>query len=267
MAEVYRFDRALARRPADSAVDGLRSVDRGTPDIARFRAEHAAYVAALEAAGVAVDVLPELADYPDSVFVEDPALTFPEGAILLRPGAPSRFGEAAELATALRERFETVLTLDGGHADGGDILVTPRAVLVGRSARTDAAGAKALVAALATLGRVGEVVTPPPGVLHFKTACSLLDEETVLAAGARADYFPGMRVVRLPDGEEAAANALRVNDVVMLGAGFPRTRELLDGLGYSTVPLPVEETRKLDAGLSCMSLRWLTPAAQDSMSL
>lgn len=259
MAEVFRFDRALARRPAATAVGGIRAVDRGAPDIALFRAEHAAYVAALEAAGVDVDVLPELADYPDSVFVEDPALTFAEAAILLRPGAPSRFGEAAELAAVLRERFETVLSLDGGHADGGDVLVTPRAVLVGRSARTDAAGAEALVAALGRLGRAAEVVVPPPGVLHFKTACSLLDEETVLATEALAEFFPGLRVVRVPAGEEAAANALRVNDAVLLGDGFPRTRELLDGLGYATVPLPVEETGKLDAGLSCMSLRWRTP--------
>jgi dimethylargininase len=47
----------------------------------------------LEAAGVAVDLLPPLEDYPDSIFVEDPALVFPEGAIVLRPGTATRVGE------------------------------------------------------------------------------------------------------------------------------------------------------------------------------
>lgn len=260
MAEVYRFDRALARQPAGSAVDGLRAVDRGAPDMARFRAEHAAYVAALEQAGVAVEVLPPLEGFPDSVFVEDPALTFPEGAILLRPGAPSRLGEAAEIAAALTARFERVLALEAGFAEGGDVLVTPRAVIIGLSARTDARGAGAVAALLAEFGRKAEVVTPPPGVLHFKTACSLLDSETVLATEALAGFFPGMRVVRVPEGEDAAANALRVNDVVLVGAAFPRTAEALDRLGYRVVSLQVAETGKLDAGLSCMSLRWRSPA-------
>ncbi|WP_202964518.1 hypothetical protein [Inquilinus limosus] len=85
MAEVFRFDRALARQPAGSAVDGLRAVDRGAPDMTRFRAEHAAYVAALEQAGVAVEVLPPLEAFPDSVFLEDPALTLPRRR---HPAAP-----------------------------------------------------------------------------------------------------------------------------------------------------------------------------------
>jgi dimethylargininase len=259
MAEVFRFGRALARQPGDSAVDGLRAVDRGAPEMDRFRAEHTAYVAALEAAGVAVEVLPALAGFPDSVFMEDPALTFPEGAILLRPGAPTRLGEAAELAAELRSRFDRVLEMESGFAEGGDVLVTPRAVMIGLSARTDARGAGALAALLTELGRKAEIVTPPPGVLHFKTACSLLDSETVLATDQLAGFFPGMRVVRVPEGEEAAANALRVNDVVLVGTGFPRTAETLDRLGYRVVPLDVAETSKLDAGLSCMSLRWNQP--------
>ncbi|GEC31351.1 hypothetical protein EFR01_15220 [Sinorhizobium fredii] len=60
----------------------------------------------------------------------------------------------------------------------------------------------------------------------------------------------------IPEGEEPAANALRVNDVVMVGADFPRTIEMLDKAGYNVVPLKTTEIGKIDAGLSCMSLRW-----------
>jgi dimethylargininase len=253
---VYAFDRALVRRPSRSVVNGLRAVDAGDPTYDGVAAEHAAYVAALERAGLTVDVLPELEAFPDSVFVEDPALVFPDGAIVLRPGAATRLGEADALRPVLAERFERVLELAMGYADGGDVLVMPETVMIGLSSRTDRRGAEALSACLAELGRQARIVTPPPGVLHFKTACSLLDEATILAAPALADAFPGRRVLVTPEGEEAAANALRINEVVLVGAGFPRTLAMLDAAGFRTVPLQTSEIGRIDAGLSCMSLRW-----------
>ena len=256
---LYRFNRAIVRNTARSIVDGLRANDRGNPTYDGVKAEHDAYVAAMEAAGVAVTTVPALEAFPDSIFVEDPALTFTKGAILLRPGAPSRAGEVREIAPAIREMFEIVLDLPSpGLADGGDVLVTPKSVMIGLSCRTDRAGAVALVACLAQLGRHGEIVETPKGVLHFKTACSLLDEETILCTPqlAESGVFDGFRKLITPAGEEAAANALRVNDVVLVGSGFSRTIEMLDGLGYKVVPVPTSEIGKIDAGLSCMSLRW-----------
>jgi dimethylargininase len=108
------FTHALCRAPAASVVDGLRAEDRGAPDADVFRAEHAAYVAALEAAGVAVTVLEPLEAFPDSVFVEDPALILNGVAIVLRPGAPSRAGEAAALRPALEAHCDGVWTSPRG---------------------------------------------------------------------------------------------------------------------------------------------------------
>ena len=122
---VFDFDSALVRTPAPSVVDGLRDGDHEGPSHKGVLGEFSAYVAALEAAGVAVENLPPLADFPDSVFVEDPAFVLPEGAILLRPGHASRTGEADAIAPALRRRFARVLELDEGFADGGDILFLP----------------------------------------------------------------------------------------------------------------------------------------------
>ena len=256
---VFAFDNAIVRRPARSVVDGLRAVDLGAPSHAGVVAEHDSYIAALEAAGVSVEVLPALETYPDSIFVEDPALVFPEGAVLLRPGAASRFGETGEIAPVLRRRFATVLELPGpGFADGGDVLVTPGAVMIGLSDRTDRLGAEALVALLASLGRKGVIVTTPPGVLHFKSDCSLLDSQTVLSTKRLSDsgVFAGLNVLNTPEGEEGAANALRVNDRIFVGAAFPKTAALLAEAGYKVVPLPTSEIARIDAGLSCMSLRW-----------
>ena len=254
----FDFTRAIVRAPGASVVRGLRAGGQDDPTYEGVLAEHAAYGTALEASGVAVELLPALEDFPDSVFVEDPALVFSEGAILLRPGAPSRIGEAETLAPILGDRFDRLLRVEQGHADGGDILATPGMVHIGLSARTDRAGAEQLGHLLAALGRASRIVQPPAGTLHLKTGCTLVDEETILATRAIAAsmLFADFRILIVPEGEEAAANALRVNDVVLAGGGFPRTIDLLDRHGLRVVPLATGEIGRIDAGLSCMSLRW-----------
>lgn len=256
MSRVFDFDSAIVRTPAPSVVDGLRAGDQAGPSHAGVLAEHRAYVAALEAAGVGVETLPALDAFPDSVFVEDPAFVLPEGAIVLKPGAPTRIGEADEIAPVLRRRFARVLELDEGCADGGDILILPDQILIGLSARTDRTGAGRFVALAADLGRAARIVETPAGTLHFKTASALIDEETVIATPALAPCFAGYEVLITPEGEKAAANLIRVNDSLLVSAAFPRTLDLLAGRGLDLIPLDTREIAKIDAGLSCMSLRW-----------
>lgn len=254
----HAFNRAIVRTPSRSVVDGLRAVDVGAPNYEGVLREHAAYVHALEALGAGVEALPALEAFPDSVFVEDTALVFTGAAILLRPGAATRRGEAAEMAATLERNFERVLRLEDGTAEGGDVLATPRAVFIGASARTSVGGAAALVSLLAQIGRQGIVVKTPPGVLHLKSDCSMLDEETILCTGrlAAAEPFPGLRVLLTPEGEEGAANALRIGDAVLISEGYPRTAEALARARYRVTTLATGEIAKIDAGLSCMSLRW-----------
>ena len=255
----FRFTHAIVRRPGAEVVAGLRAEDRGNPDPARFAADHAAYVGALEAAGVTVTVLDPLSGFPDGVFVEDTALCLPEGAVVLRPGAPSRAGEAPAMAPVLARFFERVESLPGpGTIDGGDVLWTGREILVGRSARTDAAGIAALARIVAGWGHRLRAVATPAGVLHFKSDCALIDRETVLATRrlAASGCFAGYRVVEVPEGEEPAANVVRVNEVVLMPAGYPRTAEALTKAGCEVVALPNGEAAKLDGGMSCLSLRF-----------
>ncbi|MEJ0084938.1 MAG: dimethylarginine dimethylaminohydrolase [Pseudomonadota bacterium] len=244
--------------PGRSVVNGLRAHAGPAPVFEAVVVEHQAYVAALESAGVQVTTLAPLEEFPDSIFVEDPALVFPQVAILLRPGAPTRMAEANELASELHARFPTVLKLDAGFADGGDILVTPRRVFIGLSARTDRTGAAALKLLLNAIDLKGEVVDVPPGTLHLKTDCALVDEETILATQELADsgLLAGFRVLVAPAEERHACNALRINDTVFVRAGCPRIFEMLAQHGLNVVALPVTEVAKIDAGLSCMSLRW-----------
>ena len=239
-------------------MNGLRANPGAIVTFESILAEHQAYIAALRSAGAHVTVLDALEQHPDSIFVEDPALVFTQGAVLLRPGAPSRTAEAQALAATLQARFRSVLPLRDGFADGGDILVTPDRILIGLSARTNEVGAAALQEALTSLGLTSRVVRVPSGTLHLKTDCSLIDEETVLATAelAGSGLFDGLRVLVVPDEERATTNALRINDVLFIRAGYPRTLEMLQKHGLAVVPLPASEIAKIDAGLSCMSLRW-----------
>jgi len=256
---VFDFNSAIVRQPGRSVVHGLRSNTGPAPVFESIVAEQQEYIAALRSAGLDVTVLHALEQFPDSIFVEDPALVFGQAAILLRPGAPSRMAEAQELAPTLTARFPAVLELDDGYADGGDILVTPTCVLIGLSTRTNETGAASLQRLLGSIGMAANVVKVPRGTLHLKSDCSLVDEETILATAeiASSGLLEGYRTIVVPEDERRATNALRINDAVFVRAGCPRTQELLERQGLHVVPLRISEIARLDAGLSCMSLRWL----------
>jgi dimethylargininase len=255
----YRFGHAILRKPGDSAVRGLRVVDRGAPDIRLFLAEHAAYADALCRAGLAITVLDPLEAFPDAVFLEDAALCLPQGTVLLNPGTASRSGETKPLAAELGALGHDLHRLEPpGRIDGGDILVTGSEILVGLSARTDKAGFDALDSLLAGWGYRLRKVHTPEGVLHFKSDCSLLDGETILATDrlGSSGCLSGFRLLTVPAGEEAAANSIRVNERVLVPEGFPATVEMLQRENYSVETVPVSQAALLDAGLSCMSLRF-----------
>ena len=260
----YQFSHAVTRLPAPSILDGLRAVDTGAPDLGMMLTHHADYSAALAETGATVIQLPALSAYPDSVFVEDTALCLPEGAVIMRPGAPSRLGEAAVMAPHLAALYGDLrhITGAGSFIEAGDILMCEGEVLVGRSARTNAAGIAELAGILADWGIKTREVFTPAGVLHFKTDCSLMDEQTILATPrlAASDCFDGYRVIHVANGEEAAANAIRFNDLVLMAAGFPRTRDTLVNAGYNVREIGNSECAKLDGGMSCLSLRF-TPSA------
>jgi dimethylargininase len=199
-----------------------------------------------------------LESFPDSVFIEDAALCLPEAFIMLRPGAPSRTGEPAVLAQELQAMGRAVIHCEStGFVDGGDVLLTDDEVLVGLSGRTDRAGFEWLRAALARYGYAARAVRTPAAVLHFKSDCCLLGSRAVLATErlARAECFAEFEVLAVPRGEEAAANSIRVNDTVLVPAGFPATADLLAGAGYAVETVAVSQAALLDGGLSCMSLR------------
>lgn len=258
----FNFTHAISRLPARSLVDGLRAVDTGQPNYEQFLVDHQAYVEVLRETGAKVIVLNALEEYPDSVFVEDAVLCLNKGAIIMRPGAPSRLGEAEAIKSIILDVYSNVVSIEGpGFIEGGDILVTEKEILIGRSARTDAAGIEELASIVAPWGYNVREVDTPEGVLHFKTDCSLLDEKTILSTKrlANSGCFANYDIILVADGEEACANTIRFNQYVIMPDGFPKTKKSLEQRGYTVKTIGNSEAAKLDGGMSCLSLRF-TPS-------
>jgi dimethylargininase len=256
-----RSMRAIVRAPPQNFAEGLTTESLGSPDYPVALRQHAAYVDALRRCGLDVTTLPADPRYPDSVFVEDTAILVGHSAIVTRPGAPSRTGETADMTEILGRFFSTVRMIEPpGTLDGGDVCDSGDRVFIGLSERTNEAGAVQLSNFLEAEGRIPTLVDirHVPGVLHLKSAIASIGDDRLVTIEALAENvaFADFEIVPVAAGERYAANCVRANDFILIAAGFPELAASLASLGYPTLALAMSEFRKMDGGLSCLSLRW-----------
>lgn len=253
------FTKAITRMPPHSMAQGLTTAELGVPDHATALAQHADYCAALSEAGLAVETLPPLPEFPDSVFVEDPAVMLPgkQAAVLALPGAEARAGEAKAMRPALEQYGEVCAIEQPGTLDGGDVLLMGSAFYVGLTSRTNQAGFDQFKTIVTRFGFTA-IPVPLSAGLHLKTDINVVAENTVLASKALAarPEFSEYRVITVPEDEAYAANSLLVNQTLLVPKGFPRTLELVQGLGPKVRIVDTSEFRKMDGGLTCLSLRF-----------
>lgn len=253
--------RAIVRPPAENFAAGLTTVDLGVPDVPRALAQHAAYCEALERRGLALTRLAPDPAFPDSTFVEDAAIPTARGVVITRPGAPSREGEAAAIAPALAPFYPTPVRIEPpGTVDGGDVCEAGSHFFIGVSKRTNAEGARQLARHLSAWGyTTGEVdVRQVPGILHLKSGIAAIDEKRLVVMEALAEHpaFRGFERVAVAPSETYAANCVRINDALLVAAGFPRFEAAARRLGLDVIVLDMSEFEKMDGGLSCLSLRF-----------
>lgn len=246
---------ALVRRPGPRITEGLVThIARGAVDPDRAARQHAAYRAALSAAGWEVREAEAADDFPDAAFVEDAAVVLGRRAVLTHPGDPSRRGEVASVAAALERLGIPTHDLGGGTLDGGDVLRQGDRLFVGRSTRTDDAGIAALAAHAAEEG-IETTAVPVAGCLHLKTAATALPDGAILANTACVDpaAFAPLEVVAAP--EPLGANVLRLGgDRVAVPASSPQTARLLEERGHEVVALDIADFEAVEAGLTCLSV-------------
>ena len=254
------FRSAIVRPPGPNFAAGLTSESLGPPDVALALAQHARYCDALQRCGLHLTRLPADPRHPDACFVEDTAVLLPRCVVITRPGAVSRRGETAAIRDSLAQQGIPLQTIvEPGTVDGGDICEAGEHVFIGISARTNAAGAAQLARLLQAAGHTtSEVdIRDIPGILHLKSGLSWLGDGRLLLIAALADHaaFAAHERVCVESDEAYAANAVRVNDHVLVAAGYPRTAARLRELGHALIELDMSEFRKMDGGLSCLSLR------------
>lgn len=251
---------AITREVSPALADGERSfVPRVPIDLGRARDQHATYCAALESLGCEVIRLPAEQGLPDSVFVEDVALAFDELAVATRPGAVSRRDEGAGVVGALA-RYRPMARIDApGTLDGGDVLRIGKRVLVGDSARSNAAGREQLRALLAPFGYTVEGVALRD-CLHLKSAATEVADGAVLVNPDWVDVacFAGCTVIEVDPHEPHAANALRIGDALLFPDQFPGTQGRLAAHGIRGLALDLYELQKAEGAVTCCSIVFRT---------
>src|SRR5438132_5851739 len=224
-------------------------------DVAKAIAQHKAYQDCLAELGVRVVSLPAEPELPDAVFVEDAVVLLDEVAVIPIMGAPARRPEARSLADALSHYRPLKFLREPATLDGGDVLRVGGRVFAGLSQRTNREG----IAQLDELLRPFDYQVQPVevrGCLHLKSACSYVGNDTVLINRAWVDAarFRGFQLLAVPVEERAAANALLINDVVIIPASFPKTRTLLEKRGFRVRVIVLFELQNAEAGVTCGSV-------------
>ncbi len=256
-----RATHAIARTPARSLARGITTQTMGAPDVDLACEQHASYVAALRQLGVDVTVLDADEAYPDSCFVEDPAVIFNGVAIITRPAARSRSGEVGAIREVLAARMPTI-ELGGGEdvrMDGGDVLPCGTNVLVGQSGRTNHMGLKRLTARLREVAPALSVAgVPISGVLHLKTGMTALTDRLLLRHPLckMESRFSFARTFVLPREQGYAANVLPINDGVIIAKGYPMVTTLAHEYYDTVIEVDMSEFHRMDGSLTCLSLRW-----------
>jgi dimethylargininase len=252
------FRNAIVRIPSPSLIYGISTAGIGKPDFALALQQHSKYTDILKRAGLTIEVLPGNELYPDSTFIEDVALCTKTCAIITSPGAESRRGETEGINDVLSKYFSKIEYISlPGTIEAGDIMMVGDHFFIGISGRTSNEGADQMTKILTKHGFTASKV-PLKKFLHLKSGASYLENNFMLLCGELTDYnsFKKFNRIIVDEDESYAANSLWINGKVLVPDGFPKTREKIERSGFETITVDVSEFRKVDGGLSCLSLRF-----------
>ncbi len=252
------FTNAIVRRPCAEMVNGITTATLGKPDFEKAKEQHKLYIEALQNCGLRVHILDADGRFPDSTFIEDVAVCTPHCGIVTNPGALSRRGERDAMINVLAGFYRNVheITLPG-TLDAGDVMMVGSEYYIGLSERTNEEGASQLIRILRKYDLNG-ITVKLDKMLHLKTGVSYLENNKLLISNQFIDdkTFDRFKKILIEDEEAYSANSLWINGTVLVPAGYPRTLEKIIKAGYKTRVVDTSEFRKLDGGLSCLSLRF-----------
>jgi dimethylargininase len=247
------YSKAIVRRPGRNFAKGITTSNLGKPHFEKALEQHAAYCNALERCGVELIVLEADERYPDGCFVEDTAIVNSKVAVITNPGVASRRGEEVEISRVLSgyRKLETIEF--PGTLEGGDILRMENHYYIGLSGRTNREGADQLSEILSKYGFTSSEITVEAG-LHLKSDIAYLGKGNFISTPAFSKMVYPANTIVLDQDESYSANCLPVNDFLLVPKGFPKSKTKIADLGYNIIELEMSEFRKMDGGLTCLSL-------------
>ena len=256
------FTRAITRRPCRALINGIATAQfgEGTPDYDKAIAQHDKYVETLRGLGLEVLVLPGDERYPDSCFVEDPAVVMDGCAVITNPARDSRNGEKFEIIDAIRKYYteEQIFHIEApGTMEGGDVMLVDKHFYVGQSDRTNMEGFEQFKAIVEKFGYTASAVPVTEG-LHLKDFVIYLENNNMLVTEVmdKEPQFKDFNRFIVPAEELYAVNSLNINGTVLVPKGFPKTQKIIEDLGYPIILMDTNEFRLIDGSLTCLSLRF-----------
>lgn len=255
------FKNVIVRRPSKAIVNGITSApELGKPDYELALKQHDDYIEALKSCGVNVEVLDADDEYPDSCFVEDTAVLTSNVAIISNPARDSRNGEAMRMLPTIQKYYaedKIEYIKSPGTLEGGDIMMVGNHFYVGKSDRTNTEGANQFIAILEKYGHTGSIVTLDE-MLHLKTGVNYIENNNMLVFGEFIDKeeFSKYNKLLIHEDEAYSANCIWMNDKVIVPEGYPHTKTMIEKSGYEVIEVDTSEYKKIDGGLSCLSLRF-----------
>lgn len=252
------FSNIIARTPCRNLIAGITTASLGMPDYDLALEQHNNYLNAMSQCGVKVTLLDANEDYPDSCFVEDVALMTPYCAIITNPGAQSRKGEIEHIKAVVSQFRNNIEAIEApGTVEAGDIMMVGKHFYIGLSDRTNEQGAAQMISHLEKYGMTGSTVKLTE-CLHLKTGITYIENNVMLACGEfiNKPEFAEYDIIAIDTDEAYAANCIWVNDTVIVPQGYPKALAAIQAKGFKTLTVDVSEFRKIDGGLSCLSLRF-----------
>ena len=256
------FTKAITRKPCKALIDGITTAmfGEGTPNYETAIKQHDNYVETLRSLGLEVLDLEADERYPDSCFVEDPAVVMAECAIITNPATDSRNGEKYEIVDAIKKFYndDQIFHIETpGTMEGGDVMLVEKHFYVGQSDRTNAEGFRQFQDIVAKFGYEATAVPVTEG-LHLKDFVIYLEKGNMLVSPKMNEepaFSEYTRFVIEPE-ELYAINSMNINGTVLVPDGFPNTLKLIQDLGYPTIVMNNSEFAKIDGSLTCLSLRF-----------
>ncbi len=256
------FKSAIVKKPCKNFSQGLTTSTLGSPDYEKVLEQHENYIRTLRKCGLEVHILEADENYPDSTFVEDTAIVNEKCAIISNPGAQSRKGEVKAIFNFIKNNYnhnyEKIERIEApGTLDGGDIMRINKCYYIGLSSRTNKEGASQLAKILGSYGFTSQVVEMKES-LHLKSGLNYIGDNCLLSIDEFKDnpLFQQYNIIQVEKDEEYAANCILVNGYLIMPKGYNKLKEKLTKSNYIIIELEMSEFRKMDGGLSCLSLRF-----------